>query len=148
MVHAHHCYQVMGLRSSAQALGTAQGAFDRAMLHAKQREQFGRKLSQFQAIRHKLADMAVDIEVARWLSYKSATEFDQGKMDPKFLSITQLEAGRTLVRVVDEALQIFGGYGYIAEQAIEHYFRDAWAIGVDLGTEGELRDRVAEKILG
>jgi len=69
-------------------------------------------------------------------------------MDPKFLSITQLEAGRTLVRVVDEALQIFGGYGYIAEQAIEHYFRDAWAIGVDLGTEGELRDRVAEKILG
>jgi alkylation response protein AidB-like acyl-CoA dehydrogenase len=53
-----------------------------------------------------------------------------------------------LVRVVDEALQIFGGYGYIAEQAIEHYFRDAWAIGVDLGTEGELRDRVAEKILG
>jgi alkylation response protein AidB-like acyl-CoA dehydrogenase len=148
MVHAHHCYQVMGLRSAAQALGTAQGAFDRAIVHAKQREQFGRKLSQFQAIRHKLADMAVDIEVARWLTYKSATEYDQGKMDPKFLSITQLEAGRTLVRVVDEALQIFGGYGYIAEQAIEHYFRDAWAIGVDLGTEGELRDRVAEKILG
>ncbi len=148
MVHAHHCYQVMGLRSAAQALGTAQGAFDRAMGHAKQREQFGRKLSQFQAIRHKLADMAVDIEVARWLTYKSATEYDQGKMDPKFLSITQLEAGRRLVRVVDEALQIFGGYGYMAEQAIEHYFRDAWAIGVDLGTEGELRDRVAEKILG
>ena len=148
MVHARHCYQVMGIRSSAQALGTAQGAFDRAIVHAKQREQFGRKLSQFQAIRHKLADMAVDIEVARWLTYKSATEYDQGKMDPKFLAITQLEAGRTLVRVVDEALQIFGGYGYIAEQAIEHYFRDAWAIGVDLGTEGELRDRVAEKILG
>jgi len=148
MVHVHHCHQVMGLRSSAQALGTAQGAFDRAMGHAKQREQFGKKLSQFQAIRHKLADMAVDIEVARWLTYKSATEYDQGRMDPKFLSITQLEAGRRLLRVVDEALQIFGGYGYIAEQAIEHYFRDAWAIGVDLGTEGELRDRVAEKILG
>ncbi len=148
IAHAHHCYQVMGLRSSAQALGIAQGAFDRAIVHAKQRTQFGKKLSQFQAIRHKLADMAADIEVARWLTYKSAAEYDQGKMDPKFLSITQLEAGRTLVRVVDEALQIFGGYGYIAEQAIEHYFRDAWAIGVDLGTEGELRDRVAERMLG
>ena len=148
MAHVQHCYQVMGLRSAAQALGTAQGAFDQALGHAKQRAQFGKKLSQFQAIRHKLADMAVDIEVTRWLTYKSATEYDQGKMKPGFLSITQLEAGRRLVRVVDEALQIFGGYGYMAEQAIEHYFRDAWAIGVDLGTEGELRDRVAEKVLG
>ena len=148
MVHAHHCYQVMGLRSAAQALGTAQGAFDRAMVHAKQREQFGRKLSQFQAIRHKLADMMVDIEVARWLTYKSATEYDQGKMDPGFLTVARLEAGRRLVRVVDEALQIFGGYGYMAEQAIEHYFRDAWAIRVELGTEEEEKDAIAKIILG
>ncbi len=148
MTHVHHCHQVMGLRSAAQALGTAQGAFDRAMGHAKQREQFGRKLSQFQAIRHKLADMAADIEVARWLTYKSATEYDRGMMDPDFLSITRLEAGRRLVRVVDEALQIFGGYGYMAEQAIEHYFRDAWAIGVELGTEEEQKDVIAEIMLG
>ena len=146
IVHVSHCHQVMGLRSVAQALGTAQGAFDRAMQYSKQREQFGRKLSQFQIIRHKLADMAASIEVARWLTYKSATEYDQGKIDPGFLSITQLEVGRRLVKVVDEALQIFGGYGYMAEQAIEHYFRDAWAIGVDLGTEEELKDRIAERI--
>jgi alkylation response protein AidB-like acyl-CoA dehydrogenase len=148
MVHANHCHQVMGLRSSAQALGTAQGAFDRAMQYSKQREQFGKKLSQFQVIRHKLADMAVSIEVARWLTYKSATEHDQGKIDSEFFSVTQLEAGRRLVKVVDEGLQIFGGYGYMAEQAIEHYFRDAWAIGVDLGTEEELKDTIAEIILG
>ncbi len=148
MAHAHHCHQVMGLRSAAQALGTAQGALDRALGHARQREQFGKKLSQFQAIRHKLADMAVDIEVCRWLTYKSATEYDQERIDPQFLSITQLEVSRRLVRVVDEALQIFGGYGYMAEQAIEHYFRDAWVIGVDLGTEEELRDRIAERMLG
>ena len=147
MAHVHHCQQVMGLRGAAQALGTAQGAFDRATQHAKQREQFGRTLSQFQAIRHKLADMAVDIEVARWLTYKSAIEYDRGKIDPGFLSITQLEVGRGLVRVVDEALQIFGGYGYMTEQAIEHYFRDAWAIGVELGTEEELKDRIAERML-
>lgn len=148
MAQARHCRQAMGLRSAAQALGTAQGALDRAMGHAKQREQFGRRLSQFQAIRHKLADMAAGIEVARWLTYKSATEYDRGKIDPLFFSITQLEVGRRLVRVVDEALQIFGGYGYMAEQAIEHYFRDAWAIGVDLGTEEEQKDAIAEIMLG
>jgi alkylation response protein AidB-like acyl-CoA dehydrogenase len=148
MAHVHHCHQVMGLRSAAQALGTAQGALDRAMEHAKQRVQFGKKLSKFQAIRHKLADMVVDIEVARWLTYKSVTEYDRGMMDPGLLSITRLEAGRRLVRVVDEALQIFGGYGYMVEQAIEHYFRDAWAIGVELGTEEEQKDAIAETLLG
>ena len=147
MAYVNHCHQVMGLRSAAQALGTAQGAFDRAREYSKQREQFGRKLSQFQVIRHKLADMAVGIEVARWLTYKSAIEHEQGKIDPEFLSITQLEVRRRLTGVVDEALQIFGGYGYIVEQAIEHYFRDTWAIGVELGTEEELKDRIAERIL-
>ena len=148
MAHVGHCHQVMGLRSSAQALGTAEGAFDRAMGHAKQRQQFGKRLSQFQAIRHKLADMAVDIEVARWLTYKSAIEFDQEKLEPGFFSITQLEVGKRLARVVDEALQIFGGYGYIAEQTIEHYFRDAWAIRAALGTEEEHKDIIAELMLG
>jgi alkylation response protein AidB-like acyl-CoA dehydrogenase len=148
LAHVHHYYQAMGLKSTAQALGTAQGAFDRAMQHAKQREQFGKKLSQFQAIRHKLADMAVSVEVARWLVYKAATEYDHKKMDPGFLSITQLEVGRRLITVVDEALQIFGGYGYIAEQAIEHYFRDAWAIGVELGTEEERKDEITQEIIG
>ena len=147
MAHVNHYYQAMGLKSAAQALGTAQGAFDRAIQYGKQREQFGRKLSQFQVIRHKLADMAVSIEVARLLTYKSAIEFDHGKINPDSLSMAQLEVGRRLMGVVDEALQIFGGYGYMAEQAIEHYFRDAWAIAVDLGNEEELKDRIAERIL-
>jgi alkylation response protein AidB-like acyl-CoA dehydrogenase len=148
LVHVHHHHHVLALRSAAQGLGTAQGAFDRAVQHAKQREQFGKKLSQFQVIRHKLADMAVSIEGARWLTYKSATEFDHGRIHPGSLLMTQLEAGRRLMGVVDHALQIFGGYGYVAEQAIEHYFRDAWAIGVDLGTEEEQKDAIAELILG
>jgi alkylation response protein AidB-like acyl-CoA dehydrogenase len=148
LAHVNHYHHVMALRSAAQGLGTAQGAFDRAMQHAKQREQFGRKLSQFQVIRHKLADMAVRIEGARWLTYKSAIEFDQGRMHPGSLLMAQLGAGRCLIGVVDEALQIFGGYGYTAEQAIEHYFRDAWAIGVELGTEEEQKDAIAEILLG
>jgi alkylation response protein AidB-like acyl-CoA dehydrogenase len=148
LAHVDHHHHVMALRSAAQGLGTAQGAFDRAMQHAKQREQFGRKLSQFQIIRHKLADMAVRIEGARWLTYKSAIEFDQGKTRPGSLLMAQLEAGRHLLGVVDEALQIFGGYGYTVEQAIEHYFRDAWAIAVNLGTEEEQKDAIAEILLG
>ncbi len=147
-VHVNHCHQVMGLKSLAQALGVLQGAFDQAMQYSKQREQFGRKLSQFQVIRHKLADMAVSIEVARWLTYKSVTDYEQGRTDSGSLPIAQLEVGRRLMGVVDEALQIFGGYGYIAEQAIEHYFRDAWAIGVELGTEEEQKDTIAEIMLG
>ena len=148
LTHVHHHHHVMALRSAAQGLGTAQGAFDRAMQHAKQREQFGRKLSQFQVIRHKLADMAVRIEGARWLTYKSAIEFDHGRMHSGSVLMAQLEVGRRLIGVVDEALQIFGGYGYTVEQAIEHYFRDAWAIGVDLGTEEEQKDAIAEILLG
>ncbi|NWG04254.1 MAG: acyl-CoA/acyl-ACP dehydrogenase, partial [Syntrophaceae bacterium] len=134
MIHADQYFQVNGLRSAAQALGTAEGAFDRALQHAKQREQFGKKLSQFQAIRHKLADMAVSLEGARWLTYKAALDYDRRTNHTESLFLAQLEAGRCLIHVVDEALQIFGGYGYISETAIEHYFRDAWAIGVELGT--------------
>jgi alkylation response protein AidB-like acyl-CoA dehydrogenase len=148
LAHIDHHHHVIALRSAAQALGTAQGAFDRAIQHAKQREQFGRKLSQFQVIRHKLADMAVRIEGARWLTYKAAIEFDRGRMHSGSLLMAQLEVGRRLIGVVDEALQIFGGYGYVAEQAIEHYFRDAWAIGADLGTEEEQKDAIAEILLG
>ncbi len=148
LMQARHCMQVLGLRSAGQALGMAEGAMDRALQYAKQREQFGRKLSEFQVIRHKFADMAVNVEVCRLLTYQCVMEYDQGRMEEGFLSITQLEAGKRMVQVVDEALQIFGGYGYMAEQAIEHYFRDAWAIGVELGTEEELKDVIAKKISG
>lgn len=148
MAHVDHCHQAKGIRNSAQALGMALGAFDRAMQHAKQREQFGRKLSQFQVIRHKLADMAVAIEGARWFTYQSAMTYDRGRTDSGFLSMTLLEVGRRFLWVVDEALQTFGGYGYITDEAIEHYFRDARSLGVELGTEEELRDSIAEVILG
>lgn len=144
----NYFHQVMGLKNLAQALGVIEGAFNRALKYANQREQFGRRLSQFQVIRHKLADMAVGMEVARCLTYKLAVEFDRKEMDQGSLFIAQLEVGRRLVWVVNEALQIFGGYGYIAEQDIEHFYRDAWAILAELGTEEELKDIFTERILG
>jgi alkylation response protein AidB-like acyl-CoA dehydrogenase len=69
-------------------------------------------------------------------------------MKPDSLPITQLEVGRRLVRMVYDAMQIFGGIGYIAEMDIEHYYRDAVVIGVDLGTEEELKDAIADRIIG
>jgi alkylation response protein AidB-like acyl-CoA dehydrogenase len=148
IAHVNYHHQVTGLRSIAQAMGMAQGAFDRTIKYSKQREQFGRKLSQFQVIQHKVADMAVSIEVARWFTYKLATEYDQGRMDSGLLSMAQLDVGRKLISVVDEAVQIFGGYGYIADEAIEHYFRDAWAMAVELGTEEELKDLIVDGLVG
>ena len=79
IAHSDYFLHVKGLRGLAQALGVVEGAYDRALLYSKQREQFGKRLSQFQVIRHKLADMAVGIEVARWLTYRSAAELDRGK---------------------------------------------------------------------
>jgi alkylation response protein AidB-like acyl-CoA dehydrogenase len=146
VLHLEHWCHVMGLRGVAKALGMAQGAFNRALKYSKQREQFGKRLSQFQVIRHKMADMAVGIDVARWLTYRSAAEYDQGRMDLGPLSMAQLEVGRRLNNIVEDALQIFGGYGYVADQSIEHYFRDAKAISVELGTEEEQKDGIAERI--
>lgn len=148
MTHIKCFNQAMAIRRLAQSLGAAQGAFDLAIQHAKQREQFSRKLLQFQVIRHKLADMAVSIEVARWLTYNSAIEYDQGRIDSGFLPLAQLEVGRRSLWAVDEALQIFGGYGYVVDQAIEHYYRDIRTIGLELGTEDEQKDVIAERILG
>jgi acyl-CoA dehydrogenase len=147
-LHVDHYHQERGLRNIAQALGAAQGAFDRAVQYGKQREQFGRRLSQFQIIRHKLAEMAAGLDVIRSLTYKAAGDYDRGRLTLGSLAIARMEAGRMLVRTLDEALQIFGGYGYMSDQEIERCYRDAWALAAELGTEEEQKDVIAREILG
>ncbi|MBW2539738.1 MAG: acyl-CoA dehydrogenase family protein, partial [Deltaproteobacteria bacterium] len=98
---------------AAQALGIAQGAFDRALDYVKQREQFGKKIAEFQVTQHKLADMATKIELSRLITYKAAWNFDQGRMDPKLTSMAKMYAARSAVEVADEAIQLLGGYGYM-----------------------------------
>ncbi len=148
LLQVSHLQQEIALRSSAQALGISQGAFERALKYAKQREAFGKKLSQFQVIRHKLADIAVGIEVVRFLTYKSAIEYDQGKFELDSMAITQIEVGRRLTKMLYDSMQVFGGIGYMAEMDIEHFYRDGVMIGVNLGTEEELKDTIAERIIG
>jgi alkylation response protein AidB-like acyl-CoA dehydrogenase len=133
---------------AAQALGIAQGAFDRALDYAKQREQFGRKLVDFQITQHKLADMATKIETARLLVYKAAWNYDQKRIDPKLTSMAKMFAGKTAIEVADEAIQIFGGYGYITEYEVERFYRDAKITEIYEGTKEIQKNTIASALIG
>ncbi len=133
---------------AAQGLGIAQGAFDRALDYAKQREQFGKKIVDFQITQHKLADMATKIEVARLLTYKAAWNYDQGRIDPKLTSMAKMFSGRVAVEVADEAIQIFGGYGYITEYEVERFYRDAKITEIYEGTKEIQKNTIASALIG
>ncbi|RLA83589.1 MAG: acyl-CoA dehydrogenase [Deltaproteobacteria bacterium] len=133
---------------AAQAVGIAQGAYERALQYAKERTQFGRKIAEFQAIQHKLAEMATKIETARLLLYKAAWNFDQGRIDPKLTSMAKFYAGRVAVEVADEAIQIFGGYGYIADYDVERFYRDARITEIYEGTREIQKNTIASAIVG
>ena len=147
-------YQVLNffdesrIQIAAQALGTAQGAFDRALAYVKQREQFGRKIAQFQVNQHKLADMATKIELARLITYKAAWNYDQGSIDPKLTSMAKMFAARTAVEVCDEAIQLMGGYGYMTEYEVERFYRDAKITEIYEGTKEIQKNTIASGILG
>jgi len=133
---------------AAQALGTAQGAYDRALAYVKQREQFGRKIAQFQVTQHKLADMATKIELARLITYKAAWNYDQGRIDPKLTSMAKMYAARTAVEVADEAIQLLGGYGYMTEYEVERFYRDAKITEIYEGTKEIQKNTIASAVLG
>jgi len=133
---------------AAQALGIAEGAFDRALAYCKERVQFGKKLAQFQITQHKLADMAAKIELASLIVYKSAWNFDQGRIDPKLTSIAKMCAARTAVEVADEAIQLLGGYGYMLEYEVERFYRDAKITEIYEGTKEIQKNTIASAILG
>ena len=133
---------------AAQAVGIAQGAFDRALEYVQKRRQFGKRLSDFQVTRHKLADMATRIETARLLVYKAAWNFDQGTVDPQLTSMAKMVAGRTAVQVADEAIQLMGGYGYMLEYEVERFYRDAKIMEIDEGTREIQKNTIASALLG
>jgi alkylation response protein AidB-like acyl-CoA dehydrogenase len=119
---------------AAQAVGMAQGAFERAFSYAKERKQFGSPIIQFQGISFKLADMATKVEAARLLTHKAAWMFDQGKMDPMLTAMAKAYASRVAVEVTDEAIQVYGGYGYLADYHVERFHRCAKITEIYEGT--------------
>ena len=146
--HVLHFFDESRILIAAQALGTAQGAFDRALAYVKSRKQFGKKISQFQVTQHKLADMATKIEMARLLVYKAAWNFDQGRMDPKLTSMAKMAAARAAVEVCDEAIQLLGGYGYMLEYEVERFARDAKITELYEGTKEIQKNTIASYLIG
>ena len=130
----------------AMAVGIAQGAYEAALRHAKERVQFGQSLSKFQAIQHKLADMAMNIEVARNMVYKAAWLKDQGRRFTKEASMCKLFASEMAMRVCDQAVQIHGGWGYMHDFKVERYFRDAKLTEIGEGTSEIQRNIIAREI--
>ncbi|MFO7837893.1 MAG: acyl-CoA dehydrogenase family protein [Desulfosalsimonadaceae bacterium] len=136
------------IQIAAMALGTAQGAFDRALAHARQRRQFGKTLAEFPVTRHKLAEMAAQIESARCLTYSAAAGFDRGKATHRDSSIAKLMAARCAVAVADEAIQLLGGYGYMTEYEVEHFYRDAKHAEIFQGPPSVQKSIIADELIG
>ncbi len=120
---------------AAQALGIAQGATNYAAAYARERKQFGRSISEFQAIQFKLADMETQSAAARELLYKACAKVDRDEPDKgKFSSMAKLFASDTAMAVTVEAVQVLGGYGYVSEYPVERYMRDAKITQIYEGT--------------
>ena len=133
---------------AALALGMAQGAYEAAAKYAKQRKQFGKAISEFQAIQFKLADMVTEIDAARWMVYRAAWLADQNS--PRFTkesSMAKLYASEVGVRVANEAVQIFGGYGFIKDYPAEKFYRDSKLCTIGEGTSEIQRMVIARQIL-
>lgn len=132
---------------AALSVGTAQGAYDAALRYSKQRKQFGRFISEFQAIQHKLADMATALEASRLLTYKAAALKDQNRRVTKEAAMAKLFASESAVRICGEALQIHGGYGFIKDYPVEKFYRDVRLCTIGEGTSEIQRLVIARQLL-
>ncbi|TKX73802.1 acyl-CoA dehydrogenase [Halorubrum sp. GN11_10-6_MGM] len=133
---------------AAQGVGIARGAAERALEYAEEREQFGRSISDFQAIKHKLAEMYTNTEAARWLTYRSAWAVDNESGDLTALASMAKEfASRTAVEVADEAVQVHGGAGFVNDHDVERLYRDAKITQIYEGTTEIQKNIVARELL-
>ena len=133
---------------AALSLGIAKGAYKASIQYSKEREQFGKPISAFQAISFKLADMATQIEASELLIYQAAYLKNQGRPMTKESAMAKLYASEACVRISNEAVQIFGGYGYIKEFPVEKYYRDSKLCTIGEGTSEIQQLVIARKILG
>jgi len=132
---------------AAQALGIAQAAFDKALAYAKERQQFGQPIANFQAIQWMLADMATQIDAARLLTYRAACLQDEELPFVKEAAMAKVFAAEAAKFVTNNAIQIHGGYGYIKEYPLERYFRDAKITEIYEGTSEMQRMTIARQLI-
>ena len=132
---------------AALALGMSQGAFDAALAYSKERQQFEKPISSFQAIQWYLADMATRIEASRLLTYRAAVLKDSGANTTRESAMAKLYAGETSVWVADRAVQIFGGYGFVKDFPVEKFYRDVKLCTIGEGTSEIQRLVIARQLL-
>jgi alkylation response protein AidB-like acyl-CoA dehydrogenase len=128
------------------SLGLGRAALDAAVEYAKERVQFGRPISKFQAISHKLAEMATQLEAARWPVYRAASLLDSGTRDVKLAAMAKLFASETANQVADAVTRIFASYGFAKEYPAQRYFRDARFLLLGGGTSEILRGIIARQM--
>ena len=133
---------------ASQSVGIAQACLDASVNYARERTQFGRPISQFQAIRWMIADMATEIEAARLLTFNAASMRDRGENFSAAASMAKVFASEMANRVAYKALQIHGGYGYIKEYPVERYYRDARVLTIYEGTSEIQRVVIANHVIG
>lgn len=133
---------------AGHGVGLAQGALDMAVKHVKGRKQFGRPIGAFQATQFKIAEMATKVEIARNTVYKSAWLLDQGKANTTLTAMAKMYACHIAVEVVDEALQLHGGYGYFNDYDIERFYRAAKVLEIYEGTKEVEKMVISRELLG
>jgi butyryl-CoA dehydrogenase len=133
---------------AAQALGIAQRALEESLKYSQEREAFGSKIAEFQAIQWKLADMATEIDAARILTYRAAWMMDKGLRHTYESSAAKLYASEAAHRAVDAALQIHGGYGFIKDYVVEKLYRDQRITELYEGTSEVQRLVIARSVMG
>ena len=132
---------------AALSIGMAQGAYDAALKYSKMRKQFGRPISEFQAIQHKLVDMATSLDASRLLTYRAATMLDRGKRVTRESAMAKLFASEAAVSIANEAVQIHGGYGFTKDYPVEKFYRDVKLCTIGEGTSEIQRLVIARQLL-
>lgn len=132
---------------AALSCGIAEGAFDAAVQYAKEREQFGKPIASFQGISFKLADMATKLEAAKLLTYKAAKLKNQGEPVTKVSAMAKLYSSEIAVEVANEAVQVFGGYGYTKDYPVEKFYRDAKLCTIGEGTSEIQKVVISREVL-
>src|SRR5499427_6404015 len=139
-------YEYARIQTAARAVGTAQAAFEAALKYSQERTQFGKPISEFQVIRHKLAHAAVEIEAARQLTYYASAMKDTGKRCDLEAGMAKAFAAEMAERVTSEMLQVFGGYGYSREYPAQRFFRDARVFRIFEGTSEIQYEVIAKRL--
>lgn len=139
-------FQLERVVLAAMGIGLAQAAFDDALAYAQERQAFGQAIGKFQSVRHRLAEMATEIQAARLLTYQAAARLDAGLESAEVVAMAKLFAARVANRVADDAVQIFGGYGFIEESRVAMHYRDARVLRIGGGTDETQLEILAKRL--